>query len=57
MKKNDVVLIQKLMLIQPTEWRQEQLDDDDIGPILQAKEQDAQPEWADILDQSREMKI
>ncbi len=46
------------MLMQPTEWKQEQLDDDDdnIGPVLRA-EQDAWPGWADILDQSRELKI
>ncbi len=46
-KKSDVH-IQKLMLMQLTEWRQEQLDDDDIGPILRAKEQDTLPGWADI---------
>ncbi len=34
------------MLTQSIEWRQEQLDDDDIGPILLAKEQDAQLRWA-----------
>ncbi len=54
-EKNGVVHIQKLMLIQPIEWRQ--LDDDDIGPILRAKEQDARPVWADISNQSRELKI
>ncbi len=39
-EKNDV-LVQKLTLTQPKKWRQEQLDDDDIGLILQAKEQNA----------------
>ncbi len=57
MEKNDVVRIQRLILTQPREWRQEQLDDDDIGPILRAKEQDTRPGWADISDQSRELKI
>ncbi len=46
-----------LILTQSMEWRQEQLDDDDIGPILQAKEQVARPGWVDISDQSRELKI
>ncbi len=35
----------------------EQLDDDDIGPILRAKEQDTRPGWVDVSDQSRELKI
>ncbi len=39
------------------EWRQEQLDDDDIGPILRAKEQGNWPGWADISDKSKELKI
>ncbi len=57
-KKNDIVHIQKLILTQPTEWTQEQLDDaDDNGPILRAKEQGNQHEWVDISDQSRELKI
>ncbi len=45
MEKNDVVLIQNLMLMESTKWRQEQFhnDDDGIGLILQAKEQDARP--------------
>ncbi len=55
MEKNNV-LVQKLMLIQPIECRQEQLDDDDIDFILRAKKQDAQPGWADISNQSRELK-
>ncbi len=63
-EKNDVVHIQRLILTQPMEWREEQLDDDDdddddtdIGPILRVKEQDARPGWADISDQSRELQI
>ncbi len=56
--KKDDVLVQKLTLTQLTKWRQEQLDDDDdIGPILQAKEQNAQTGQADISEQSRELKI
>ncbi len=39
-EKNDVVHIQRLMLTRAMEWRQQQLDDDYIGPILRAKEQD-----------------
>ncbi len=56
MEKNDVH-IQKLTLMQPTEWRQEQLDDDNISSILWAKEQDARPGWTNISYQSREPKL
>ncbi len=55
-----MVHVQELMLMQPLEWRQKQLDDDDgdddDGPVLQVKEPDAWPEWVDISDQSRELK-
>ncbi len=56
MKKNDV-LVQQLMLAQSTEWRCEQLDDNDTGSILRAKEQDVQTGWADLSDQSRKLMI
>ncbi len=56
MEKNDVY-IQKLMLMQPTNGRQEQLDDDDTGRNVRAKEQDIRPRWEDISDLSRELKI
>ncbi len=55
-EKNDA-RIPKLILTQPMEWRQGQFDDDDISPILRAKEQNVPPGWADISDQSRELKI
>ncbi len=52
-----MVNVKKLRLTEPNYWGQKQLDDDDTGPIIRAKEQDSQPGWVDISDQSRELKI
>ncbi len=43
--------------MQPAEWMGERVDDDDIGPILRAREQDVRPGCVGISDQSRELKI
>ncbi len=45
------------MLMLPMKYRQEQLSDDDVGPIIRVQEQDDQPGWSYISEQSRELKI
>ena len=60
-KLQDAITVNRVTVDIPDDWnkeilKKEQLGDEDIGPILRAKEKGTRSEWKDVSDKSIELK-